>query len=547
MDVRCRVAGLHGVRQVDGLNRREVRKLRCRMGKRRAKRHSRPEARACHVRESAPLCVGCKLQYGAAAGWRCDEGKCGHAVWRGCHVVLVWVGVAHRTVRGVDTEPSAKRRSEMLRVAMVSPYSLTIPGGVQHQVLGLARELRRMGHEVRVLGPCDGPPPEAFVTPLGDSVPTAANGSTAPLAPDPSAALRTLRALNDEAFDILHLHEPMAPGPTVTALMLRLAPMVGTFHASGEVAWYRRVRKGLEWLGTHLDHRVAVSESARAMAAQHIGGTFEILYNGIDVETYHRPHVTREKQPTIFFCGRHEPRKGLEVLLDAFHLLPDEYRLWVASDGPRLDDVRKRYSRDPRVAGRIEWLGQVSEPEKLDRLARCTVFCAPSLHGESFGLVLLEAMAARTPVIASDIDGYRNVVTDDVNGVLVPAGDAAALAHAVRQLATDPEYVARLVAAGAQRADDMSMRRLATRYLEIYREVLAAEAEERIVVQPSALVRYFEDRLLRRPQLARLSQVVVESVTETVNDTVAALRDRSQQLRERVTGDRSAEDHKTKE
>ena len=156
-------------------------------------------------------------------------------------------------------------------------------------------------------------------------------------------------------------------------------------------------------------------------------------------------------------------------------------------------------------------------------------------------------MAARTPVIASDIDGYRNVVTDDVNGILVPAGDAAALAHAVRQLATDPEYVARLVSAGAQRADDMSMRRLATRYLEIYREVLAAEAEERIVVQPSALVRYFEDRLLRRPQLARLSQVVVDSVTETVNDTVAALRDRSQQLRERVTGDRAAEDHKTKE
>ena len=167
----------------------------------------------------------------------------------------------------------------MLRIAMVSPYSLTIPGGVQHQVLGLARELRRMGHEVRVLGPCDGPPPEPFVTPLGNSLPTAANGSSAPLAPDPSAALRTLRALNDEAFDILHLHEPMAPGPTQTALMLRLAPMVGTFHAAGDIAWYRRVRKGVEWLGTHLDHRVAVSEAARDMAVRHVGGTFEVLYN----------------------------------------------------------------------------------------------------------------------------------------------------------------------------------------------------------------------------------------------------------------------------
>lgn len=438
--------------------------------------------------------------------------------------------------------PSAHQRGEMLRIAMVSPYSLTIPGGVQHQVIGLARELRRMGHEVRVLGPCDGPPPEAFVTPLGDSVPTAANGSSAPLAPDPSAALRTLRALNDEAFDILHLHEPMAPGPTVTALMLRLAPMVGTFHASGEVAWYRRVRKGLEWLGGHLDHRVAVSESAREMAERHIGGTFEVLFNGIDIETYHRPHLQRETTPTIFFCGRHEPRKGLEVLLDAFLLLPEHFRLWIASDGPNIDELRARFSNESAVASRIEWLGQVAERDKLDRLARCSVFCAPSLRGESFGLVLLEAMAARTPVVASDIDGYRNVVTNDSNGVLVPAGDAASLAMALRSVTTDSVLAARLVEGGAARATEMSMWRLATRYLEIYREVLSAEAEERIVVQPSAFARYFEDRLLRRPRLAEISQAVVESVTGTVNDTVAALRDRSQQLRDRVAGDRTTND-----
>lgn len=430
----------------------------------------------------------------------------------------------------------------MLRVGMVCPYSLTIPGGVQQQVLGLARAMRAQGHEVRVLGPCDGPPPEPFVTPLGNSLPTAANGSTAPLAPDPSAALRTLRALNDEAFDILHLHEPMAPGPTVTALMLRIAPMVGTFHASGEVAWYRRVKKGVEWLGTHLDHRVAVSESARDMATRHIGGSFEILYNGIDIATYRRPHLSREASPTIFFCGRHEPRKGLEVLLDAFLLLPDNYRLWIASDGPRIDELRKRFSRDPNVAARIDWLGQISERDKLDRLARCTAFSAPSLRGESFGLVLLEAMAARTPVVASDIDGYRNVVTDDVNGVLVPAGDSAALAHALREVTTDHALATRLVTGGDERAEQMSMSKLAARYLEIYREVLTAEAEERIVVQPSAFVRYFEDRLLRRPRLAKLSQTVVDTVTETVNDTVAVLRDRSQQLRERVGRERDAND-----
>ena len=126
----------------------------------------------------------------------------------------------------------------MLRIGLVCPYSLSIPGGVQAQVLGLARELRRQGHEARVLGPCDGPPPASFVTPLGDSLPTAANGSIAPLAPDAAAALRTIRALNDEQFDVLHVHEPLTPGPSMTTLMVHPAPIVGTFHAAGRSSSY---------------------------------------------------------------------------------------------------------------------------------------------------------------------------------------------------------------------------------------------------------------------------------------------------------------------
>ena len=124
----------------------------------------------------------------------------------------------------------------VLRVGLVCPYSLTMPGGVQMQVLGLARALRELGHEARVLAPCDGPPPDAGVTALGVSVPTAANGSVAPLAPDPSAQLRTIRALRDEGFDVVHLHEPLCPGPTQTALLFRSAPTVGTFHAAGDSA-----------------------------------------------------------------------------------------------------------------------------------------------------------------------------------------------------------------------------------------------------------------------------------------------------------------------
>ena len=125
---------------------------------------------------------------------------------------------------------------EVLRVGMVCPYSLSFPGGVQAQVLALSRQLRRLGLEVRVLAPCDGPPPETFVTPLGDSLPTVANGSMAPLAPDPSCVLRTMRAMRDEQFHVLHIHEPFVPGATMTALLMHPAPIVGTFHAAGRKA-----------------------------------------------------------------------------------------------------------------------------------------------------------------------------------------------------------------------------------------------------------------------------------------------------------------------
>lgn len=358
-----------------------------------------------------------------------------------------------------------------LRIGLVCAYSVGVPGGVQGQVMGLARVLRRLGHEVRVLAPCDGPPPATFVTPLGNSIPTAANGSVAPIAPDFSCALRTIRALRDEEFDVLHLHEPLAPGPTMTTLFLDIAPVVATFHAAGDSASYRVFNPIVRSLASHIDARVVVSKDALDLAQRYLPGEYETLFNGVEVERYQQVEPLKPEGPTVFFCGRHEERKGLSVLLDALASLPPEVRCWVASDGPETPALRARYAGDPR----IEWLGRISDDEKIARLKGATVFCAPSLHGESFGVVLIEAMAAGTPVVASSLAGYQNVATHGQDALLVPPGDAAALANALHTALYDTDAAERLCRAGVARSNEFSMEALAQRYVEIYQRVVSSD------------------------------------------------------------------------
>ena len=356
-----------------------------------------------------------------------------------------------------------------MRIGIVCPYSLTLPGGVQGQVLALARVLRSKGHETRVLGPCDGPPPDAGVTPLGNSLPTAANGSMAPIAPDASAQLRVIRALRDEDFDVVHLHEPLAPGPTMTTLLLRPAPIVGTFHAAGGSKAYRWIRPGVRALARRIDVRCAVSEEARAMAEAALGGTYRVLYNGIEVDRVQAVAPAATAGPTIFFVGRHEPRKGLAVLLAAMASLPVDTRLWIAGDGPDTQALQMASAGDPR----IEWLGRVTDDEKLARMRGAHVFCAPSLRGESFGIVLIEAMAAGTAIVASDLPGYANVARAGRDAVLVPPGDARALAVALNEVLADAARRRDLVGHGSARAEHFSMNRLADAYLECYAEARA--------------------------------------------------------------------------
>ena len=362
-----------------------------------------------------------------------------------------------------------------MRIGIVCPYSLTQPGGVQMQVLGLARALGRSGHPTRVLGPCDGPPPDPNVTPLGNSLPAIANGSIAPVAPDPSCQLRAIRAMRDESFDVIHLHEPLAPGPTMTALLVRPAPLIGTFHAAGGYISYQVFPRAARFLASRLELRVAVSPDAGDTARRILGGDYDLLYNGVELAPYRIAEPALTDGPTILFVGRHEPRKGLGVLLDALGLLPSTVRLWIAGTGPETAALRDRWAGDAR----IEWLGTITDSEKIARLKGADVLCAPSLGGESFGIVLLEAMAAGTAVVASDLPGYRNVARPDLDALLVPPGDSQALAGAVDRVLSSPSESSRLVEAGHLRAEAFSMSGLADHYLQRYERIAVSANTKR--------------------------------------------------------------------
>jgi phosphatidylinositol alpha-mannosyltransferase len=329
-----------------------------------------------------------------------------------------------------------------------------------------------MGHEVRVLGPCDGPPPDAGVTPLGKSVPLAANGSIAPIAPDVSCALRTIRVLRDEAFDVLHLHEPLVPGPCMWSGLIKSAPIVATFHAAGVSAPYRFLGTALKIITNRIDVRCAVSDDAVELAGKYFGGIYEVVFNGIEVDRFAKatPHELDDR-PTVLFLGRHEERKGLAVLLDALDRLPADARVWVGGVGPQTDDLRERV-RDER----IEWLGRIDDDEKMARLRAADVFVAPSIKGESFGIVLLEAMAAGTPVVASNLPGYAKVGRQGREAVLSEPGDAAALGDAITRVLGDSALRARLVENGRARADELSMDRLAEIYVEKYERAIRTAA-----------------------------------------------------------------------
>ncbi|HXA30870.1 MAG TPA: glycosyltransferase family 4 protein [Acidimicrobiales bacterium] len=395
---------------------------------------------------------------------------------------------------------SAGDGSSGLRVALVCPYSLSRPGGVQGQVVGLARALDARGHQPTVFAPLDDPgdaPSGIDLVVSGHSVSLPANGSVAPVSVSPLAVGRALRALRAGHFDVVHVHEPFSPGLPYGLLVAKdIPPEVATFHRSGGSLFYTALRPLTTTLARRrFALRCAVSEAARETAHAAVGGDYVVLFNGVEVDRYANAEPWPTTGPTALFLGRHEERKGLQVLLDAFtqlardpltgdQLAGDQLAgdqtagrtaavsptLWVAGDGPDTESLRRRYPDSPA----IHWLGLLSEEEKLRRLAGADVLCAPSLGGESFGMVLLEAMAAGTPVIASDIPGYRDAAGGRAR--LVRPGDAPALADALRAVLgpvdeAEAHRRRQARADGTARAREWSMDRLAEHYESLYRGV----------------------------------------------------------------------------
>jgi phosphatidylinositol alpha-mannosyltransferase len=338
-------------------------------------------------------------------------------------------------------------------------------------VAGLAAELSARGAEVEILAPADGPVDQAGFIRVGRSVAIPDNGSVTRLALTPASAVRTARLVRSRRYDVVHLHEPMLPATCLTALHAAQAPVVGTFHMLNvSDRWYRLFRRVVRRSARRLVARIAVSEAARAFVAPFVPGEFRVIPNGVDLRAYRGADGPRDGR-RIVFVGRPDPRKGLPVLLRAFSRLRDEAELDLV--GVASHELDRADGTLPRsVRARISAHGRVADEERRRLVSRSDILCAPSLGGESFGVVLIEGMAAGVPVVASDIPGYRDVVAASCGRLFRP-GDAEGLAAALDSLLRDPGERRSLGDAGRAAAASFDWRRVADRVVDVYREALA--------------------------------------------------------------------------
>jgi phosphatidyl-myo-inositol alpha-mannosyltransferase len=393
-----------------------------------------------------------------------------------------------------------------MRIALVSPYSYTYPGGVGRHVEALGEELSEQGHEVRLLAPYDpddrltralhrGARPERrplpdHVIPLGRTLGMPLNGAVSNLSLFPEAVSTLGRELRSGAFDVVHVHEPNAAAAGWHATELAKSATVATFHTYSR-SWVAGTMAanvfGARRLYSKLSARIAVSEAAEWTARRFYGGRYRIVPNGVDLAAARPGRERAGKRLELLFVGRAEGRKGLPILLRAFEALRGagvDARLTVAGA------TREEVAPLLLDAEGVNVVGRVSDEEKWRLLGAADLLCAPSLGGESFGMVLTEAFASATPVVASKIAGYRDVVRDRQDGLLVPVGDAVELGEALRDLALDPERRARMARSARERAERFAWPQVTREVTEVYEEALAQPAPEgraaRIAVQVGA-------------------------------------------------------------
>jgi phosphatidyl-myo-inositol alpha-mannosyltransferase len=383
-----------------------------------------------------------------------------------------------------------------VRIGIVCPYSFDVPGGVQNHVQNLAETLIGLGHEVSVLAPADEDealPPH--VVPAGRAVPVPYNGSIARLVFGPISAARVRRWLAAGRFEVLHVHEPITPSLSMLAVVSASGPIVATFHtAMGRSRAMAAAQGLLQLVLEKITARIAVSEPARKVQVEHLGGGGWEIPNGVAVAKFANatplpgwPGI----DGAIGFLGRYgEPRKGFAVLREAFCVLAAErpgLRLLVAGPG----DPDEAVEGVPRpIRERIVFLGQVSESDKARMLRSVDVYVAPNTGGESFGMILTEALAAGVPVVASDLDAFRRVLAGNgagTAGVLVRAGDAAALATALAGLLDDPERRRWLAEHGRQAVAAYDWPVVAAEVLEVYAAAIEVHAGSPVEPRPGAL------------------------------------------------------------
>jgi phosphatidyl-myo-inositol alpha-mannosyltransferase len=368
-----------------------------------------------------------------------------------------------------------------MKVGIVVPYSWSFWGGVQEHADHQARALQRLGVDARIIMGHDPPGrltwllhpkqgrharPPSYVLPVGRSVIVPANASLPNIILSPQSMIRMRRIWEEEKFDVVHVHEPLAPVLSAFALATAPCPTVATCHSAGErLGWYPI--GGALWgvIAKRIDQRIAVSDSARRAAEPHVGGPMEVIPNGIDLPPEVDPGG---RNGNVVFIGRNEPRKGLPVLLRAWPKVHQRTKARLRLVGADPLSVRWLARRQGFSLDGIDLLGGLSEDELTAELQAASLLVAPSLGGESFGMVLTRAFACGTPVVASNIEGYAQVADHDETGILVQPGDADALATATLELLEDEDRRVEYGAAARRAAEPYSWDRIGRSLLEIY-------------------------------------------------------------------------------